>query len=152
MMVRGAAGVAESVNFYQNALGMTVIRHTDDFAELVCGVSGTSDDSSLLASISSSPSPTSKIPPPLTSQTSSKSPTGIPTFRISIKSVEDEACLSHGYTPFLSFDVDDMDSTIVRCLQMGGRLDGSIQYPAHGKVAALRAPDGHMIGLYEPTS
>lgn len=23
--------------------------------------------------------------------------------------------------------------------------------PAHGKVAALRAPDGHMIGLYEPS-
>ena len=23
--------------------------------------------------------------------------------------------------------------------------------PAHGKVAALRSPDGHMIGLYEPS-
>jgi predicted enzyme related to lactoylglutathione lyase len=71
-------------------------------------------------------------------------------FRLTIKSVENEAQLSKGYSPVLSFDVDDMDSVITRCVQMGAFLDGPIQYPAHGKVAVLRSPDGHMIGLYEP--
>lgn len=35
---------------------------------------------------------------------------------------------------------------------MGAHLDGPIQYPAHGKVASLRSPDGHMIGIYEPAN
>lgn len=121
LMVRGAEGVAKSVNFYQAALGMTVVRHTDEWAELICGV-GTSSQKS------SSPA----------------------TFRLGIKGVDSEAHLSVGYSPFLSFDVDDMDQTVARCAQMGAHLDGPIQYPAHGKVATLRAPDGHMIGLYEP--
>ena len=43
-----------------------------------------------------------------------------------------------------------MDATSAKCVQLGGQLDGPIQYPAHGKVAALRTPDGHMIGLQEP--
>lgn len=43
----------------------------------------------------------------------------------------------------------DFDNTIYRLLKMGAVLDGPIKHPVHGKVAALRAPDGHMIGLYE---
>ena len=118
LMVRGSNGVAAAVNFYQNGLGMAVVRHTDDWAELTCPVGSFSNNKS--------------------------------DFRLSIQSVHSEAQLGIGYSPFLSFDVDDMDSTVARCVQMGANLDGPIQYPAHGKVAALRAPDGHMIGLYEP--
>jgi len=70
--------------------------------------------------------------------------------RVSIKTASNEAQLSVGYGPILSFDVEDMDNVIAKCAQMGGHLDGPIQYPAHGKVAALRSPQGHMIGLYEP--
>ena len=33
---------------------------------------------------------------------------------------------------------------------MGAVLDGPIKYPSHGKVASVRSPDGHMIGLFEP--
>lgn len=43
-----------------------------------------------------------------------------------------------------------MDQTIVRVLSMGGTLDGPIKYPAQGKVACVRAPCGHMLGLFEP--
>jgi predicted enzyme related to lactoylglutathione lyase len=71
-------------------------------------------------------------------------------FHLTIKAVESEAQLCKGYTPILSFDVNDIDSVITRCIHMGASLDGPIQYPAHGKVAVLRSPDGHMIGLYEP--
>ncbi|CAM9786782.1 unnamed protein product [Phaeothamnion confervicola] len=61
-----------------------------------------------------------------------------------------EAVCSVGYSPLLCFDVADMESTVQRCLQMGAHLDGPIKYPAYGKVASLRSPDGHMIGLFEP--
>ena len=71
---------------------------------------------------------------------------------ISLQAVSSEAQVTTGYSPILNFQVDDMDTTIARCVQMGGNLDGPIQYPAHGKVAALRSPDGHMIGLYEPAA
>mmetsp|Transcript_67722 Transcript_67722/g.181126 ORF Transcript_67722/g.181126 Transcript_67722/m.181126 type:complete len:140 (-) Transcript_67722:2423-2842(-) len=69
---------------------------------------------------------------------------------IVLKAVEGEAACTTGYSPFLHFDVDDMDSTIVRVLAMGAHLDGPIKYPANGKVASIRGPGGHMIGLFEP--
>ncbi len=128
--VRGAEGVANAVNFYTNALSLNVIRHTDEFAELTCGVV-------------SQPKQQQQQQPPQTPITSCE-------FRLSIKAVGSEALLCHGYSPMLSFDVDDLDSVIARCAQMGAHLDGPIQYPAHGKVASMRSPEGHMIGLYEP--
>ncbi|KAL7542804.1 hypothetical protein ACHAWF_015071 [Thalassiosira exigua] len=124
LMVRGSNGVAAAVNFYQNGLGMAVVRHTDNWAELTCPV-GT----------------------PHLQDVGDRT-----RFHLSIQACESEAQLGVGYSPFLSFDVADMDMTVARCVQMGANLDGPIQYPAHGKVAALRAPDGHMIGLYEPTA
>ena len=130
MMVRGTNGVAAAVNFYQNGLGMAVVRHTDNWAELTCPGAGASN----------------------MSQGNITSDNTINDFHLSIQSAESEAQLGVGYSPFLSFDVDDMDMTVARSVQMGANLDGPIQYPAHGKVAALRAPDGHMIGLYEPTT
>ena len=127
IMVRGSTGVAAAVNFYQNGLGMALVRHTDDWAELTCPVGPSSSNTNI-----------DTAPPPIN-------------FHLSIQSSESEAQLSAGYSPFLNFDVDDMDMIVARCVQMGANLDGPIQYPAMGKVAALRAPDGHMIGLYEPT-
>jgi catechol 2,3-dioxygenase-like lactoylglutathione lyase family enzyme len=61
-----------------------------------------------------------------------------------------EAQLTAGYTPMLQFDVTDMDALVPRLLALGAHLDGRIQYGPHGKVAALRSPDGHMIGVVEP--
>jgi predicted enzyme related to lactoylglutathione lyase len=72
-------------------------------------------------------------------------------FCLNLQAVSTEAHLSCGYSPMLSFEVSDMDGTVARCVHLGAHLDGPIQYPAHGKVAALRSPDGHMVGLYEPT-
>jgi len=130
LMVRGSNGVATAVDFYEKGLGMTIIRHTDKWAELICPVVGSINNA--------------------TSQSSTMEASMGTNFHLSIQASESEASLAVGYSPFLNFDVDDMDSTVARCVQMGASLDGPIQYPAHGKVAALRAPDGHMIGLYEP--
>mmetsp|Transcript_113 Transcript_113/g.233 ORF Transcript_113/g.233 Transcript_113/m.233 type:complete len:149 (+) Transcript_113:3000-3446(+) len=134
LMVRGSNGVAAAVNFYQNGLGLNIVRHTDEWAELQCPVGQPSSSSSL------SDCTTSAQQPPTNNN-----------FNLTIQACESEALLGVGYSPFLNFDVDDMDMTVARCVQMGAHLDGPIQYPAHGKVAALRSPDGHMIGLYEPS-
>jgi catechol 2,3-dioxygenase-like lactoylglutathione lyase family enzyme len=60
-----------------------------------------------------------------------------------------EAYCTTGYTPFLSFSVVDLQQTVSNMLQLGATLDGPIKYPGNGKVAAVRAPDGQMLSLYE---
>jgi hypothetical protein len=61
-----------------------------------------------------------------------------------------EAPSTVGYSPFLCFNVEQMDKVVYKCLQLGATLDGPIKYPPQGKIASLRAPDGHMIGIFEP--
>ncbi|CAN0342885.1 unnamed protein product [Pylaiella littoralis] len=67
-----------------------------------------------------------------------------------LKAAASEAACSVGYSPLLCFDVPDMDHAVQRALVMGGHLDGPIKYPAHGAVASIRSPDGHMVGLFQP--
>ena len=73
-----------------------------------------------------------------------------PSLSICLRAVTSEAQVTTGYSPLLLFQVENMDNIIAKCVQLGGNLDGPIQYPAHGKIASLRSPDGHMIGIYEP--
>lgn len=42
-----------------------------------------------------------------------------------------------------------MDQTVPKLMQLGAALDGSIRYEPYGKIAAVRSPDGHMLGLFE---
>jgi predicted enzyme related to lactoylglutathione lyase len=72
--------------------------------------------------------------------------------KLNLQVVQNEAQLSVGYSPHLVFEIENLDTTIAHCVMAGGHLDGPIQFPAHGKVAVLRSPDGHMIGLYEPNN
>ncbi|KAG6782847.1 hypothetical protein NC652_009138 [Populus alba x Populus x berolinensis] len=55
-----------------------------------------------------------------------------------------------GYSSLLSFTVTDINTTVTKLMALGAELDGSIKYEIHGKVAAMRCIDGHMLGLYEP--
>lgn len=55
-----------------------------------------------------------------------------------------------GYSSLLSFTVTDINSTVTKLMALGAEMDGSIKFEFHGKVAAIRCPDGHMLGLYEP--
>lgn len=109
LTVRNVESIAASVKFYHEAIGLPVLRITEDWAELKA-----SDNQTL-----------------------------------TLQLAKDEAQLSVGYSPWLTFTVHSMDEQITKCIQHGAHLDGPIQYPAHGKVALLRSPDGHMIGLYE---
>ncbi|KAL5716471.1 hypothetical protein ACHQM5_018156 [Ranunculus cassubicifolius] len=56
-----------------------------------------------------------------------------------------------GYSSLLSFTVTDINTTVTKLMALGAELDGPIKYEIHGKVAAVRCMDGHMIGLYEPS-
>ncbi|KAJ8459818.1 hypothetical protein OPV22_032744 [Ensete ventricosum] len=58
--------------------------------------------------------------------------------------------MQKGYSSMLSFTVADMNRTVTKLMSLGAELDGPIKYEIHGKVAALRCLDGHMLGLYEP--
>ena len=69
---------------------------------------------------------------------------------IVIKEANVAASLSTGYTPILNFDVNSMEGAVAAAMERGGMLDGAIKYKSFGKVAALRSPDGHMLGLFEP--
>lgn len=125
MMVRGQEGLANAVNFYHQAIGLSVVRVTDDWAELTSAAS---------------------------SAAAGTTPTPAATTTLNLRAVASESQVSTGYSPVVTFEVGDMDSAVASCVQHGGHLDGPIQYEAHGKIAALRSPDGHMLGLYEPTS
>ena len=111
-MVRGSEGVASAVEFYHKAIGLQILRATDEWAELSSGVPGVT---------------------------------------LTLQATQIEAQLSVGYSPWITFQVDNMNDKVAACAQAGAHLDGPIQYPAHGSVAMLRTPDNHMIGLYQPS-
>ncbi|XP_061344662.1 uncharacterized protein LOC133290552 [Gastrolobium bilobum] len=54
------------------------------------------------------------------------------------------------YNSLLSFTVTDINSTVNKLMALGAVLDGPIKHEVHGKVAAMRCIDGHVLGLYEP--
>mmetsp|Transcript_20286 Transcript_20286/g.56435 ORF Transcript_20286/g.56435 Transcript_20286/m.56435 type:complete len:142 (-) Transcript_20286:950-1375(-) len=128
LMVRSGEGMARALEFYTAGLGLQAVRVTDEWADL------------------RTTTPQAK----LQSQNPSHTSPPLPSLSICLRAVTSEAQVTTGYSPLLQFQVEDMDKVVARCVQLGGNLDGPIQYPAHGKIAALRSPDGHMIGIYEP--
>lgn len=58
--------------------------------------------------------------------------------------------MQKGYSSMLSFTVADLNKTVTKLMALGAEMDGPIKYEIHGKVAALRCIDGHVLGLYEP--
>ncbi|RDX69945.1 hypothetical protein CR513_50876, partial [Mucuna pruriens] len=63
---------------------------------------------------------------------------------------DSEQATQKGYSSLLSFTVTDMNTTVTKLMALGAELDGPIKYEVHGKVAAMRCIDGHVLGLYEP--
>ncbi len=61
-----------------------------------------------------------------------------------------EADGQSGEAPILSFQVDDILTTISHLESMGASLDGRVREPSFGKVAAMKAPDGTKISLLQP--
>ncbi|KAM5565378.1 hypothetical protein ABKV19_019406 [Rosa sericea] len=74
-------------------------------------------------------------------------PHAIPQLLIKLHS---DHAMQKGYSSLVSFTVPDINQTVTKLMTLGAELDGPIKYEIHGKVAALRCIDGHMLGLYEP--
>lgn len=68
-----------------------------------------------------------------------------------VKSINSENVLQKEYSSLLSFTVNDINDTVTKLITLGAELDGPIKHESHGKVAALRCLDGHVIGIYEPS-
>ncbi|GJP75154.1 hypothetical protein CLOP_g13512 [Closterium sp. NIES-67] len=74
--------------------------------------------------------------------------------RIALQQCDGTAHTAHGFSPMLSFSVrgeGEFDSTLLRMLRLGAVMDGAVVHLPHGRVAALRAPDGPMLSLVEET-
>lgn len=127
--------VSRAVAFFgERGLGLSVLRQSEEVAQL----------GSLSAL--SSPLQNGKTP----AHEAEREAPGAAVLTLQAVAAGSEAPLSVGFTPMLTFEIEDMDITVPRLLQMGAHLDGAIKYAHHGKVASMRAPDGVMIGLYEP--
>ncbi|XP_050374140.1 uncharacterized protein LOC126791718 [Argentina anserina] len=70
--------------------------------------------------------------------------------KLALMQSPNDHAMQKGYSSLLSFTVPDINQTVARLMTLGAELDGAIKYEIHGKVAAVRCLDGHMIGLYEP--
>ncbi|XP_020589168.1 uncharacterized protein LOC110030671 [Phalaenopsis equestris] len=70
--------------------------------------------------------------------------------KLALMHANSDVSMQKGYSSILSFTVSDIQSTVTKLMTFGAELDGPIKYEIHGKVAAVRCIDGHMLGLYEP--
>jgi catechol 2,3-dioxygenase-like lactoylglutathione lyase family enzyme len=66
-----------------------------------------------------------------------------------IHRAQQEACYSTGASPLLAFRVDRLDTVLPDLIRRGAFMDGRVHYDDHGESVRLRAPDGHMIVLYQ---
>jgi catechol 2,3-dioxygenase-like lactoylglutathione lyase family enzyme len=126
--------VPAAAAFYNKGLGLVVEVCTDGYAELSepRGASGGGD---------------ARESPPSSSPSLPRDGGRVV---LALKRAEAEAHLTTGYSPILNFTVTDMQDTVQSLITAGARMDGGIKYLTQGKVAAFRAPDGHMLGLFEP--
>lgn len=68
---------------------------------------------------------------------------------IGLQQATREADLCKGYTPFLCFDVDDLDARLPAVLMMGAVLDGGVRHEVEGKMAVVRTPEGFFVAMRE---
>ena len=98
--------------------------------------------------------------PPRSFPSSSSSPASTSTSRprpppfplLAIKHAEGAAQATAGHSPFLAFEVRDLQASVEGCLRAGGRLDGTVRHgvaSGRGSVAAVVAPGGQMVSLFE---
>lgn len=77
-----------------------------------------------------------------------------PALRLDLVAGQNEAVLSTGYSPVLSFTVpqDRLAELVPQLIMRGAHLDGAISHRPHETVACLRTPDGHIIAIVEPSA
>jgi len=147
-----SADVRAALQFWgPGGLGLAVVgAPTERWATLrLDGKSGDENDEGEETRASSSASASAPASSPSSKKTASPPP---PFPLLAIKHAEGAAQTTTGHSPFLAFEVQDLQRTVEGCLSAGGRLDGAIRHgvaAGRGSVAAVVAPGGQMVSLFE---
>ena len=134
----------KTCDFFTKGLGFSLVVCTDTFAELTIG--------------KKSPTTTSSNSSGNTNTTHHHSAITLAVQQKTLLSEEEEERRnrqSEKNTISLNFEVVDVDHAVKQLLELGGTLDGPIQFTSDKsktveKIAAMTTIDGHSIGLFEP--
>ena len=140
----------KTCDFFTKGLGFSLVVCTDTFAELTIG--------------KKSPTTTSSNSSGTTNTTHHSAITLAVQQKTLLSSKEEEEeeeeeerrnRQSEKNTISLNFEVVDVDHAVKQLLELGGTLDGPIQFTSDKsktveKIAAMTTIDGHSIGLFEP--
>ena len=138
----------KTCDFFTKGLGFSLVVCTDTFAELTIG--------------KKSPTTTSSNSSGTTNTTHHSAITLAVQQKTLLSSKEEEEeeeerrnRQSEKNTISLNFEVVDVDRAVKQLLELGGTLDGPIQFTSDKsktveKIAAMTTIDGHSIGLFEP--
>ena len=124
----------KTCDFFTKGLGFSLVVCTDTFAELTIGKKS-----------------------PTTTSNSSNITLAVQQKTLLSEEEEEERRnrQSEKNTISLNFEVVDVDHAVKQLLELGGTLDGPIQFTSDKsktveKIAAMTTIDGHSIGLFEP--
>ena len=133
----------KTCEFFTKGLGFSLVVCTDTFAELL---------------LVESTSTTTRKTTPKTAQIFNTNNTSTSSVTLAVQQKileEDRSNNSTNTNISLNFEVSDVDHAVKQLLELGGTLDGPIQFTSDKsktveKIAAMTTMDGHLIGLFEP--
>ena len=134
----------KTCDFFTKGLGFSLVVCTDTFAELTIGKKSPTTSSNSRGN---------------TNTTHHHSAITLAVQQKTLLSEEEEEerrnRQSEKNTISLNFEVVDVDRAVKQLLELGGTLDGPIQFTSDKsktveKIAAMTTIDGHSIGLFEP--
>ena len=132
----------KTCEFFTKGLGFSLVVCTDTFAELLL--------------VESTSTTTRKTIPKTTQINTNNTSTSSVTLAVQQKILEEDRSNNSINTNIsLNFEVSDVDHAVKQLLELGGTLDGPIQFTSDKsktveKIAAMTTMDGHLIGLFEP--
>jgi len=134
----------KTCDFFTKGLGFSLVVCTDTFAELTIGKKSPTTTSS-----SSSGTTNTTHHSAITLAVQQK------TLLSEEEEEEDRRNRQSESTISLNFEVVDVDHAVKQLLELGGTLDGPIQFTSDKsktveKIAAMTTIDGDSIGLFEP--
>lgn len=136
--------LTKTCDFFTKGLGFSLVVCTDTFAELTIGKKSPTTTSS-----NSSGTTNTTHHSAITLAVQQK------TLLSEEEEEEDRRNRQSESTISLNFEVVDVDHAVKQLLELGGTLDGPIQFTSDKsktveKIAAMTTIDGHSIGLFEP--
>lgn len=142
----------KTCDFFTKGLGFSLVVCTDTFAELTIGKKSPTTTSNSSNTTNTTNTTHHHHHSAITLAVQQKT-------LVSSKEEEDEEerrnRQSEKNTISLNFEVVDVDRAVKQLLELGGTLDGPIQFTSDKsktveKIAAMTTIDGHSIGLFEP--